>query len=200
MFVRKMSGTVVRGWLPDNDGDLVEQPRIDGLEKEPDPEEMQAAQKRYEEFLASQNFSGAGDLLPFFAQDFFHDASFEDFRIDGSAMRVQFRAGVLVDGQEGGARVFFNVIFDKVVWLSVESVTGDYGSYSFGEIDGLDDRIEQAQERFDGVFHSLTIETGWGAWIALVFRSVRVQPVNEIEWMRILRNSSIKLPGLYGVE
>ena len=199
MFVRKLSGVSVRASLMP-DGEVVEHPRVDGLDSEPDPAEVVAAQARYEDFLADGDFSTAGDLLPFFARDFFHDSAFEGLTIDGSAMRVSFRASTWVEIADDGLEVAFDITFDKVAWFSVEAVAGDYGEYGFAEIDGLADRIVQAQERFGGVFHSLAIETGWGGWVSLVFESVSVVPVDRIGWLKLLRDPAASLPTLYGLE
>ncbi len=76
MFVRKMSGTIVRAEFSPGQ-EPVELDRIDGLDHEPTEDELDAAQARYEAFLGSRDFSGGGDLLPFFARDFFHDSSRE---------------------------------------------------------------------------------------------------------------------------
>ena len=199
MFVRKLSGVSVRATLT-SDGEVVEQPRVDGLDSEPDPAEAVAAQAAYEDFLAAGDFSTAGDLLPFFARDFFHDSAFEDLSIDGTAMRVSFRASTWIETADAGQTVDFDVTFDKVAWFSVEAVVGDYGEYGFSEIDGLGDRIAQAQERFGGIFHSLAIETGWGGWVCVVFESVSAVPVDRIGWLKLLRDPSVSLPTLFGLE
>ncbi|MCG2808208.1 MAG: hypothetical protein L6413_08110 [Coriobacteriia bacterium] len=198
MFVRKMSGSLERGFVSDT-GDEIELDRLDDLETEPDPSVIADAQSKYEKFLLAGDYSAAGDLLPFFARDFFHDSSFDDLRIDGSAMTLQFRATAWVDIADDQSAIEFDVHFHKVAWLSIEAVLGDYGEYAFGEIDGLQDRMDQASARFEGAFHSLAIETGWGAWFSLVFQSVTVVPVDRIQWLRVLRNPAADLDSLFGL-
>ncbi|MCZ7662550.1 MAG: hypothetical protein M5U22_06270 [Thermoleophilia bacterium] len=193
-----MSGTIVRAEFSPGQ-EPVELDRIDGLDHEPSEEELDASQARYEAFLESRDFSGTGDLLPYFARDFFHDSSL-DLQVHGSDMAVSFRAEAWVEAGDDQHDLLFNVRFEDVAWMSIEAVTGEYGQYEFAEIDALDDGIRAAEQRFGPAFHSLTVEASGGAWVCLVFRSVRVTPVDSIRWLRVLRDPKAELFALYGVD
>ena len=198
MFVRKLSGVMARAaFSPGQEPEEFD--RIDGLDHEPSEAEIAAAQAAYEDFLGSRDFSGAGDLLPFFTRDFFHDSSL-DLHVHGSDMAVSFQAAKWIGAGDDHYDLLFDVRFEDVAWMSIEAVIGTYGEYGFAEIDALEDRISDAEQRFDPSFHSLTVETGWGAWVCLFFRSVRVTPVDSIKWLRVLRDPNSELFGLYGLD
>ncbi|MHB8869065.1 MAG: hypothetical protein ACYC6T_02075 [Thermoleophilia bacterium] len=198
MFVRKLSGVAGRAAFSPGQ-EPVEFDRMDGLDHEPSEAEVAAAQAAYDAFLESRDFSGAGDLLPFFGGDFFHDSSL-DLQVHGSDMAVSFQANTWVDAGDDHYSLLFDVRFEDVAWMSIEAVIGSYGEYVFAEIDALEDRIGEAEQRFGPSFHSLTIETGWGAWVCLVFRSVRVTPVDSMKWLRVLRDPQAELFALYGLD
>lgn len=194
MFVRKMSGGLE---FPEDQSPL----SPDELERLYASHEaaFTAAHTDYLAYLATRDFSKVGDLLPYFVKDFFHDSPLDDFKIDGFARTVSFRATAYVERGDAHSDVEFDVVFRDVVWLdwALAEPGGNLYDYRYSEIDGLGDRIVEANERFAGEFHSLTIETGWGGWICLVFTSVTVAPVDVTDWLALLRDPSVQLPALY---
>ena len=201
MFLRKPSDGLD---YPDDVG-AMPQEELDAL-IEAGYKRLRLQQAEYESFLEQRDFSTSGDLLPYFARDFFHDASFESFTILGHERKISFRAEAMdiYEGPEDLEEqhlVDFDVVFTDVVSfsISVEREGDTYGEYRYSEIDGLEADIADVTKRLGRPYHSLTIETGWGGWIRMVFHSVDVTPVDRIEWLRLLRNPEVRMPSLYGL-
>ena len=163
--------------------------------------EYAAGLKTYHAFLDTRDFSSAGDLLPYFGHDLFHDGAIDITTPDGEA-RTELRVNAYVDveGDESEIDVPFLVDLTGVVWLSVEyDKPQNFGlqCYGYAEIDGLDDRIAQAEAQGGGTFHSLVIECPGGV-ASFVFRTARVAPVDALLWTSAVRRAQGGL-AIYGM-
>jgi len=145
----------------------------------------------YREHLASLDLSRAGDLLPFFGGQFFHDAGIEALGLSraGRDLTVRMKAWPFYAdiGDDLPASIVFGVCFRDVADFDVHRDVADAGitEFRYAEIDGLTDRIDAAADAFGGEFHSLTVECDAG-WILVVFRSVQVVPSDPVLWARML--------------
>jgi hypothetical protein len=145
----------------------------------------------------------AGDLLPHFGLDFFHDGWFEltvpsDDRV--ASMKITAIVSSEVDGSDDGQiEVEFLVEFLDLARLviEIEPEFGGLSGYGYSEIDGLTDWISEADAAHGPGHHSLVIQCP-GGWVSLVFRSVRVAPTDPVLWMRVLRDPTSKLH-IYGL-
>lgn len=193
MFVRVVSGCF------DYPDELEPDSQQISLLEQAHQEAHSRAMPAYQEFLRSRDFSTAGDLLPYFGLDFFHDSPLEDIRMDGHERTFSFHASTFVLRDDKWIEVEFTVTFNDVAWLDV-AVThagSNFYDYLYAEIDGLDAQISEARERLEGDYHSLTIQTGHAGWIRLVFGSVEVDAVDRVRWLGLLRDPNVEIPSLF---
>jgi hypothetical protein len=170
---------------------------ISGTLTEDTPEAKRVVQEvfaDYREYLGSLDLSRAGDLLPFFGGQFFHDAGIRALRLSrrGRDLVARMEAWPFYTDMGDGLpdSIAFDARFCDIAGFEVHRDNASTGitEFRYAEIDGLTDRIDAAAAALGGEFHSLTVECDEG-WILVVFRSVQVVPRNRELWTRVLQDS-----------
>ena len=173
--------------LPDSDGPL-------------GTSERRALYDAYYESLSSVDYSGSGDLLRYFARDFFHDSPMTHVRFESGAQSFGFCAASL-NVEVGEHKCLspgpeFDVLFERVVGLDWRCDAKNQRIYIESEIDGRPDLIAEAQGEHGGRFHSIAINA-YRESIELVFGSVRVSPLDPARWCEIEADPGLHVLGLF---